>query len=70
MFKGLHYIIAYNIKRLAATQMSNENETVINYGTSIQWSTMQVFKKKKKIAKALHILIRKCFQNTLSEKAA
>lgn len=47
MFKGLHYIIAYNIKRLAATQMSNENETVINYGTSIQWSTMQVFKNKK-----------------------
>lgn len=52
MFKGLHYIIAYNIKRLAATQMSNENETVINYGTSIQWSTMQVFKKKKKDSKS------------------
>lgn len=28
VFKGLHYRIAYNIKRLKATQMFNNKETV------------------------------------------
>lgn len=65
MFKGCDYRIAYQIKRLEATPMSN-NKKLLNYDTSIQWNTMQALKKN---VQALYKLIQKGLQDTLSEKA-